>query len=359
MSITIGIFRDSVSANILTGGRAHFPTVFEFFLSPYFSSRKRCIGIGEYFKYGDAKFKVLGAFPSYGIVGKNTAIFCSQLLSAGNINKLHILPINGQLVNPSTFNSVISPFFKYRPQHIYTGQYLYLGRQEYIIIASQPTDGVVASNAQFYFEGEVLYPLSQVVLSPFFEDLPVSLKTLPKEALIEEIINYYLLPYFQGSRRYLIQNQEVMIDGVGFLVEYAYPPKGVVMDNTTIAYEGSFKSRHVQPEIVFVPRSGYINPQINELNRQLFQLQLLMQGMDVQTEQTDERIVGSLPTHTLTNLPSNPEAARCMICLNDYDVGDTVKTLPCFHMFHPDCIHQWLERSKLCPLCKTSVEIIA
>ena len=83
-----------------------------------------------------------------------------------------------------------------------------------------------------------------------------------------------------------------------------------------------------------------------------------MQGLDVPSEQTDQHVLEELPTHTLTALPSNPEAAKCMICLNDYAIGDVVKTLPCFHMFHPDCINEWLGRSKLCPLCRASVEFM-
>ena len=342
----------------MTGGRAHFPSIFEFFLSPYFSSRKRCLGIGEYFSYGDAKFKVLGAFPSYGIVGKNTAIYCSQLLSDHNINKIHILPINGPIVNQTIFNSTISPFFKYRPRHINTGQYLYLNRQEYMIIASQPNDGVVTPSAQFYFEGEPILPIQQLTLLPYFEELPLQYRTLSKEVLTEELVISYLMPYFQGFKRLACQGQDILIDGVNFFVEASFPPRGVTSETTAIVYEGSFKSRVTQPEFLILPRDGLMSPQLNDLNRQLFQLQLLMQGLDMPEEQTNPSILQNLPTHELRSLPSNPEAARCMICLNDYVIGDIVKTLPCFHMFHPDCVNEWLKRSKLCPLCKTSVEVV-
>ena len=132
----------------------------------------------------------------------------------------------------------------------------------------------------------------------------------------------------------------------------------MALDNSAISYDGSFKSRHVQPEVLFVSGNGIIDPRIADMNRQLFQLQLLMQELDIPPERTDQRIIDSLPVHKLTSLPSNPEAARCMVCLYDYAISDAVKTLPCFHMFHPDCIQQWLEKSKMCPLCKTSVEAI-
>ena len=357
VSINFGIFSDSVSMNAVIGGRADFSTVFDFFLYPYFSSRKRCLGIGEYFQYGDMKFKVLGAFPSYGVIGRNTAIYCSQILSNHQVNKVQVLPIQGNRITPAVFTSTISPFFKHRPRHISTGQYMYLNAQEYMVIATQPVDGVVTPATQFFFEGDSISQVQQITLLPYFEDLPMYCRTLSKEELTAVIVHFYLMPYFQGFKRLVYQGRDIMIDGVNFLVERAYPPSGVTAENTAVVYEGGFKSRNVQPEIMFVPRSGQMNPQITELNRQLFQLQLLMQGLEVPSEQAEPRIVENLPTHTLRAVPSNPEAARCMICLNDYLVGDVVKTLPCFHMFHPDCINEWLERSKLCPLCKTSVEI--
>lgn len=349
-----------MNESLLTGGRAHFQSIFELFLFPYFTSRKRCVGIGEYFSYGDAKFKVLAAFPSYGVVSANTAIFCSQILSKRAVNKIHILPINGPPVNAQTFSSVISPFFRHRPQHISSGQYLYLNRTEYMIIASQPIDGVVTQTAQFYFEGETLTPVHQISLSPYFEELPAQLRTLTNETLYDEIMNMYLMPYFQGSKRLVVQGQDILINGVNFFVEVSFPPKGVAHESTLIVYEGSFKSRHIQPELFIVPTRGYYTSQIGELNRQLFHLQLLMQSLEMGGSEpvgASSTTVVNLPTHKLKSIPSNPEAARCMICLTDYSIGEMVKTLPCFHMFHPECIDTWLEKSKLCPLCRASVEI--
>ena len=195
LSINLGIFRSSVSESILTGGQAHFPTVFELFLIPYFTSRKRCLGIGEYFKYGDAKFKVIGAFPSYGVVGKNTAIYCSQILSTHQVAKLKILPLNGPLVTQNTFRDTISPFFGSRLRHVSVGQYLYMGRQEYMVVECLPNNGTVNTNVQFHFEGEPLCPVQALTLSPYFEELHVSYRTLSGEQLTEEIYTFYLLPF--------------------------------------------------------------------------------------------------------------------------------------------------------------------
>ena len=47
---------------------------------------------------------------------------------------------------------------------------------------------------------------------------------------------------------------------------------------------------------------------------------------------------------------------ECCICLAPYEANDQVRILPCSHSYHKDCIDHWLERSVLCPLCKTPLE---
>jgi hypothetical protein len=60
--------------------------------------------------------------------------------------------------------------------------------------------------------------------------------------------------------------------------------------------------------------------------------------------------------------PSEPPAAvaddehsACAICVSAYEPGDTLRTLPCLHRFHRDCIDPWLSLKPLCPVCKHSV----
>ncbi|TVT99592.1 hypothetical protein EJB05_55022, partial [Eragrostis curvula] len=44
--------------------------------------------------------------------------------------------------------------------------------------------------------------------------------------------------------------------------------------------------------------------------------------------------------------------AECAVCLEAYEAGETLRTMPCSHGFHEGCIFGWLRVSRLCPLCR-------
>eukprot|EP00927_Polykrikos_kofoidii_P070783 TRINITY_DN6716_c0_g1_i1.p1 TRINITY_DN6716_c0_g1~~TRINITY_DN6716_c0_g1_i1.p1 ORF type:complete len:434 (+),score=87.34 TRINITY_DN6716_c0_g1_i1:3-1304(+) len=48
--------------------------------------------------------------------------------------------------------------------------------------------------------------------------------------------------------------------------------------------------------------------------------------------------------------------SECVICIEEYVLGDSVLTLPCFHRFHEGCVRKWLCKSNECPSCKFPVD---
>ncbi|GAU30366.1 hypothetical protein TSUD_57770 [Trifolium subterraneum] len=59
----------------------------------------------------------------------------------------------------------------------------------------------------------------------------------------------------------------------------------------------------------------------------------------------------------IQQVPTDSEAMTCSICLVDFSVGLEVFRLlsPCLHIYHKDCILEWLDRSSTCPMCRRPV----
>ena len=43
------------------------------------------------------------------------------------------------------------------------------------------------------------------------------------------------------------------------------------------------------------------------------------------------------------------------MCICDYEDNDRLRVLPCSHVFHADCVDQWLAVNATCPLCRKSI----
>mmetsp|Transcript_2738 Transcript_2738/g.4181 ORF Transcript_2738/g.4181 Transcript_2738/m.4181 type:complete len:339 (-) Transcript_2738:405-1421(-) len=70
------------------------------------------------------------------------------------------------------------------------------------------------------------------------------------------------------------------------------------------------------------------------------------------------------PTGTSTSTTASPQTPSthmatenntCTVCMDDFKSGDTLRTLPCLHRYHKECIDPWLTRNRTCPICKTQV----
>ncbi len=73
-------------------------------------------------------------------------------------------------------------------------------------------------------------------------------------------------------------------------------------------------------------------------------------------------VINMFPVHRVsseeamedTQLGANDQP-QCNVCLGPYELGDEVRTLPCRHKYHKQCIDPWLRTNAICPICKCSV----
>lgn len=75
-----------------------------------------------------------------------------------------------------------------------------------------------------------------------------------------------------------------------------------------------------------------------------------------------EDVKVSAPQHVIDELATirfdanaQNQYSSCQVCLAEFEQLQTLKVLPCKHMFHGECIEPWLGMSKVCPVCKQEI----
>ncbi len=93
---------------------------------------------------------------------------------------------------------------------------------------------------------------------------------------------------------------------------------------------------------------------VESILRQLQAMENGMGGGQTPLGQEQARALPETAYHQVT--PGEEGKETCSICVDEFVNGVSIKTLPCNHIFHSECINEWLgSYSSLCPLCKIDV----
>ncbi|XP_058138226.1 E3 ubiquitin-protein ligase RNF126 isoform X1 [Dasypus novemcinctus] len=82
--------------------------------------------------------------------------------------------------------------------------------------------------------------------------------------------------------------------------------------------------------------------------------QLLNQFENTGPPPADKERIQALPTVPVTEEHVG-SGLECPVCKDDYALGESVRQLPCNHLFHDGCIVPWLEQHDSCPVCRKSL----
>ena len=68
-----------------------------------------------------------------------------------------------------------------------------------------------------------------------------------------------------------------------------------------------------------------------------------------------QKHIDELPTETFTQVQPNADDSevKCLVCQHEYACGETLRRLPCGHVFHCECVDPWLLKNDNCPYCRT------
>mmetsp|Transcript_28844 Transcript_28844/g.51373 ORF Transcript_28844/g.51373 Transcript_28844/m.51373 type:complete len:514 (+) Transcript_28844:1047-2588(+) len=357
-TLTLGLFVEQAPDQV------NFDHIIMNTLIPYFSFRQRCISKDDCFNVGHLKFKAMACYPSTGLVNAGTQIQCYTTLQTQALSRVHILPLRPSSIDERTLNRKILPYMQQHTVHLHREQTLRIAGVKLIVMASEPANGVVTNATELFFAGEPLSEIRQFSVTAHSEHLPPPLHRLNQEQLKDTMYHMYLMPYFVGWSRIIQTNQTITIDGIQITVQTNHSGLGVVAETSRIIYDGSVMERSM-PALITQSLRSFLgvrpnsirssgDPRIDLLQHILF-IQQLLSSMEHREEDagTSSNIISQLPVYKLTSIPSSDDRKRCMVCIDDFEVGVEVKTLPCFHVFHTECIDEWLGRSKLCPVCKT------
>ena len=79
----------------------------------------------------------------------------------------------------------------------------------------------------------------------------------------------------------------------------------------------------------------------------------LLFGSSNNIDENRKQLIDNLLEYELNKVDKLEESnKKCVICLEHFNNGDKIISLPCVHIYHSDCIKKWLLENNFCSICK-------
>ena len=345
---------------------------------------------GEVFASGENKFVVVGTDPVVGgSISRETDFFVSGP-PVTELTKLQLVALLEEPSNPSPtddevsdklFRENLGPYIEgilccEKSLLVSSNEIITVDNVRYVATAMDPIPpvessglGMITKDTLVYIDVDQAGEFARVHVLPFQDTLP--------RVYDFDIFEDYLRPYFSmNPMNHYSVNTQFVFHGVQFKVVCVDPagdnrPRRIG-PSTMIHCEGLLHAslRNILPPELLEQLST-LPPGLQMLliNTELLaSADMLDRFIDLQETLAARRgvsseVLSALPTEEFREDTSGiareerPEnATQCMICLSDFASGESIRRLPCTHVYHQPCIDEWLHRCTDCPLCKTNVE---
>lgn len=267
------------------------------------------------------------------------------------------------------FTEYISPYFRSISDSgedmgsiVSVGSSLKIFGMEFQVMAVEPSPpeiGIVDTNTMVFVDWDATPEFSRIHIVPFQDTLP--------HAYQFDVFNDYLKPYLTRNKHMkFAANDQFTYQGVQFKVVCCEPVGPArIGRNTTIYCEGVLHPslrNLLPPELL--EQLSHLPPGLQML---LLNTEALAGGYEERLIEVQEMLSRrrGLSNDTITRLEMirwdtsssrDFDQTQCMVCLSNFTSGEEVRRLPCNHLFHVNCIDEWLRRCTDCPICKANVD---
>ncbi|CAE7214865.1 ATL36 [Symbiodinium sp. CCMP2592] len=265
------------------------------------------------------------------------------------------------------FQEYINPYFKSLNSNEVTSivsvnEQLQINGMEFQVMAAEPVPpeiGIVDLSTVVFVDWDNTPEFSKIHFVPFQDTLPAAYEY--------DIFNDYLKPYLtRNKQQSFAMNDQFTFQGVQFKVVCCEPrgERGRIGKNTTIYCEGVLHPslrNLLPPEMLEQLQSLPPGLQMMLLNTEALAggyEERLMEVQEILSRRHGmaQEVIDRIPSFRWTEDQGRQTGqTQCMVCLCPFD-DDEVRRLPCGHVFHRNCIDEWLRRCTDCPICKANVD---
>ena len=334
---------------------------------------------GRIFTRGADRFVIAKAEPENGILTGDTDFFVSgpPVIELTKIQLVALLGENvdqAEQVSDALFQNSVGPYLESQLGEncglvVHQNLVIVMGETRYIAAALEPVSSsltLLTRNTLVFVDAECSGDFARIHVLPFQDTLP--------RVYDFDVFEDYLKPYFSNNPGTLYSvNTQFVFRGVQFKVVSVDPADGRprrVSPRTLIHCDGLLHAslrNMLPPELLEQLSSLPPGLQMLLINTELLgSVDVLDRFIDLQETLASRRGVSEETLNAISVEQFDPSAidpvnrpestVQCMICLSEFEAGESLRRLPCAHVYHQPCIDEWLRRCTDCPLCKTNIE---